>query len=140
MMQMNAKRWRAWLIAGAALAIYPFTVLSYVYWHTFTSELPGGRHGPQDAYRHTLASAIVAYTLSPDVVAIVSAVMESERNADSRMDRQNNAIGAAIGARATSFFQINELVLMQVQNGRINAIDSQQTTWLPPERWRRLPI
>ncbi len=60
---MNAKRWRAWLIAGAALAVYPFTVLSYVYWHTFTSGLPGVRHGPQDAYRHTLGCALVAYTL-----------------------------------------------------------------------------
>ena len=132
---------RRWLIAVIAfLSAYPVTVLSYVYWHTLNSGMPGRRHGPQDAYRHTLASAFVAYTLSPAVVALVTRVMESDGSADGAMDSHNNAIGARIGAAATAFSQINERVLEQVRGGRVNALDPQQTTWLPPTRWSGLPI
>jgi len=134
---------RRWLLLAAALALaaaYPLAVLAYVYWHSLTIGLPGGRHGPQDAYRHALASAVVAYTASPRVVHWLTEVMESDDSAGSQMDRHNNAIGAAIGAAADSFAAIRPQVEARVRAGRVNATDPQQITWLPPRQWRRLPL
>jgi hypothetical protein len=134
------RRWSRWLLLLPALAIYPLAVLGYVYGHTLTSGLPGPRHGPQDAYRHTLASAIVAYTISPRAVHWVTAVMEFADDPGSRMDRHNNAIGAGIGASATSFAEIRPQVEARVQAGRVHAIDPQQVTWLARRHWRELPF
>jgi flagellar basal body-associated protein FliL len=130
-----------WLLLVALVAAYPVAVLSYVYWFSLTSGLPGGRHGPQDAYRHVLASAVVAYTLSPRVVHWVSAVMEpNQTDLGDRMDRHNNAIGAAIGEEAESFAAIRPEVERRVAAGRVFARHRQQVTWLPPSMWRELPI
>ena len=55
---------RPWLrrlvLAGLILAAYPAFVLASVYAHWFAADLPGGRNGPADAYRHALASASLA--------------------------------------------------------------------------------
>jgi hypothetical protein len=136
----RARRWRPVLVACGLLSIYPLALLSYVYGHTLTSGLPGGRHGPQDAYRHTLASAVVAWSLSPRAAALVTRVMESDPEPGSRMDRHNNAIGAEIGASVESFSGLRPRVLARVQAGRINATDAGQVTWLPPREWRELPF
>ena len=40
------------------LGAYPAFVLGTVYAHWLGADLPGGRDGPADAYRHALASAI----------------------------------------------------------------------------------
>jgi len=135
------RRGRRWLPLLVLVAAYPLAVLSYVYWFSLGSGLPGGRHGPQDAYRHALASAVVAYTLSPRVVHWVTAVMEpSPTDPGDRMDRHNNAIGAAIGAEAESFAAIRPEVERRVRAGRIWARRPDQITWLPPSLWRELPI
>jgi hypothetical protein len=136
----RASRWRVALVLAGLLAVYPAALLGYVYWHTLSSGLPGARHGPQDAYRHTLASAVLAYTISPRAVHWVTLVMEPGNDAGSRMDRHNNAIGAAIGASAESFAALRPEVLARVQAGRVHASDPDQVTWLPPHRWRELPI
>lgn len=133
------KRWRAWAAATALLSAYPVTTLVYVYSHTIHAGLPGSRHGPSDAYRHALASGFVAYTLSPRVVEVVTAVMEGD-DVTSRMDRHNNAIGAAIGARAASLAEMQQRVHAAVRAGRVQATDPNQITWLPPGRWRNLPF
>ena len=76
-------RWsRRVIVVGALLGAYPVFVLGVVYAKCLGSDLPGGRDGPGDAYRHTLASAIVAYTSSPRCVDWVTRVME--RDSDGR--------------------------------------------------------
>jgi hypothetical protein len=119
------------------LAAYPAFVLGTVYAQWFRADLPGGRNGPSDAYRHSLASATVAYTTSPRVVALVTRVMEGDGqgNAMRWMDAHNNRIGARIGADAQSWGQMQEAVQRAVQQGAVNATDSDQITWLPRERW-----
>ena len=69
------KRAKIKLIATALLAMsYPAVVLGYTWTYVLMSDFEGGRHGPLDAYRHTLASAFVSYTSTPSVVALVSFV------------------------------------------------------------------
>ena len=109
------------------VSAYPAFVLGYTWSHVAHSNLQGGRHGPLDAYRHTLASAVVAFTLSP----------ERDRNDANLMDQHNNGIGAAIGLRVRSFSEIEPAVQAQVLRGAINARDAGQVTWLPQERWRK---
>ncbi len=131
-------RWR-WAIAAAfALGLYPAFVLGTVYTMTLRSELPGGRHGPKDAYRHSLASAIVAYTGSPAWVDWVTQIMENggEGDAARAMDAHNNLLGARIGARADSWNDMQTAVLAAVKAGGANVEDQNRITWLPPERWQ----
>lgn len=138
--QRARRRWTRWLVALALVVAYPLGVFGYAYWHSLASDFPGPRHGPQDAYRHALASAVLAYTLSPRAVHWATVVMESSDDPSSAMDRHNNAIGATIGASATSFAQLRPLVEQRVRAGRVNASDPAQITWLPPRQWSRLPF
>jgi hypothetical protein len=126
------------IVAAVVLvSAYPAFVLGYTWSHVAGSSLPGGRHGPLDAYRHTLASAVVAFTLSPRVVECVTRVMERGGNDANLMDRHNNQIGVAIGLRARSFSELEPAVQAQVVRGAVNTRDAVQVTWLPPERWRK---
>jgi hypothetical protein len=123
------------LILGAA---YPAFVLGHVYATTLRSDLPGGRHGPKDAYRHGLASAIVAYTGSSLWVDWVTAVMERGGQGDAAraMDAHNNRLGARIGARSNSWREMQTAVLDAVERGGVAVEDMNRMTWLPPERWQ----
>ncbi len=82
-----------WPLSFALLvAVYPAFVLGTTYAHWLSADLPGGRHGPSDAYRHSLVSATVAYTGSPRWVDWVTAVMENGGRGDAArtMDAHNN--------------------------------------------------
>jgi hypothetical protein len=116
-------------------AIYPAVVLSYVWYHCFISDFQGGKNGQLDAYRHTLASAVVAYNSSPKVVGLFTAVTEFGDNPDNLMDRHNNSLGAELGREAKSFIQINESVIQYVKNGAENASENNQITWLAKPFW-----
>lgn len=120
------------------LAIYPAFVLGTVYNATTHSDLPGGRHGPKDAYRHSLASAIVAYTGSPRWVEWITQVMERGGVGDTAraMDAHNNRLGARIGAEAPSWERMRAQVAAAVENGGVDVDDPNRITWLPPERWQ----
>lgn len=122
----------------ALLLLYPAFVLGTVYAATSRSDLPGGRHGPKDAYRHSLASATVAYTGSPRWVEWVTAVMENGGHGDDAraMDAHNNRLGARIGAEADSWTQMQADVLAAVRAGAVTVESQDRITWLPPERWR----
>jgi len=132
------KLWRRWTIAAILIAVYPVFVLGTVYIATWRSDLPGGRHGPRDAYRHSLASAIVAYTGSSRWVEWVTSVMENggEGDAARAMDARNNRIGARIGTEAESWNEMRAAVLAAVRAGRANAQERHRITWLPPEKWQ----
>ena len=132
------RRWRRWLIAGALAAAYPGFVLIAVYSRFFAADLPGGRNGPADAYRHSLASAVVAYTVSPRLVDWVTWAMERDGhgNRSRAMDAHNNRIGARIGADANDWDAMNAAVLDAVRLGAIDAQADDQITWLPPAAWQ----
>ena len=120
----------------AFVATYPAFVLGYTWVGVANAGLPGGRHGPLDAYRHMLASAVVAYTLHPCAVDLATQVMERGDDDARRMDRHNNRIGAAIGTQAHSFAQLEREVQARVRAGAIRASHPGQATWLPRQRWR----
>lgn len=134
--------WRRCLLVLVVLTAYPAFVLGTVYLATSRSDLPGGRHGPKDAYRHALASATVAYTGSPRWVDWVTVVMERDGRGDAAraMDARNNRIGARIGATAASWNEMNAAVLRAVQAGRAvvegEATEEDRITWLSSERWQ----
>ena len=113
-------------------------VLGAVYAQCLGSDLPGGRDGPGDAYRHTLASAIVAYTSSPRCVDWVTRAMERDAQAfpDRAMDAHNNRIGARIGASATSWNSMQQAVLAAIHDGTVDARSPDQITWRAPNAWR----
>ena len=122
------------------LSIYPLSVLTYTWTCVFRSDLEGGRHGPLDAYRHTLASAVVSYTLHERAVDLITTLMESKGKDSNKMDRHNNRIGSQIGATSKSFRDLEPAVRQTVQNGTINSTNTNQITWLPKEKWRRARI
>jgi hypothetical protein len=117
--------------------LYVVLVLGFVWWHCYKSPLKAGANGPLDAYRHTFASAVVAYTTSPKVVQVVSDVMERKNRPANLMDKHNNAIGMRIGQQVKSLDEIHKRVVQKVENGTIDATDADQTTWLPPRYWGR---
>jgi hypothetical protein len=127
------KKYMLWaMLLPVAYCIF---VLGFVWWQCFTSGLQGGRNGQLDAYRHTLASAVVAYTTSPKIVSLVSLFMEHKGNAANLMDVHNNKIGAQIGSNATSFIELKSAVILHILQGAINAKTATQSTWLPPQYW-----
>ena len=136
-MKRPGRRLRLIAATGLVLAAYPAFVLGTVYARWFSADLPGGRNGPADAYRHTLASATVAYTASPRFVAWVTAVMENDGQGSPMraMDAHNNRIGARIGVQARSWQEMQANVLRAVRAGHVDAADADQITWLPRERW-----
>lgn len=139
-MKMNKtkKKILARIIAAmAVLGAYPLFVLSYTWVHVAKAGLEGGRHGPKDAYRHVLASAVVARTLHRSAVDCFTWVTESKGKDTNAMDSQNNRIGAAIGSHASSLSEIPDTVLTNVLNGSVNTTNGNQVTWLPENRWRK---
>lgn len=129
---------RGLALAMLALSTYPAFVLIAVYSQWLGSGLPGGRNGPADAYRHSLASAIVAYTLSPRCVDWVTAVMErgGVGTPSRAMDAHNNGIGARIGAAAPSWAAMQREVRAAVDHGAIDARSPDQITWLAATAWQ----
>jgi hypothetical protein len=134
------KKKRHWLRRLAALAVvlgaYPVFVLGYTWSCVFRSDFEGGRHGPLDAYRHALASAVVSYTLDHRAVNLVTAVYESQGKDSNHMDSHNNRIGARIGRESTSFAELEPSVRRHVQAGATDSSDPDQIMWLPREKWR----
>ena len=116
--------------------LYSAFVLSFVWWHCYCSQFKGGKNGQLDAYRHTLASALVAYTTSPKVVVLVTALMERKNREPNIMDKHNNAIGGQIGTNAGSLDALESDVKMRVLQDAVNAPNSTQITWLPTQYWR----
>lgn len=118
------------------MSLYPAFILGYTWFHVANAQFPGGRNGPLDAYRHTLASALVAYTLDKRVVNSVSTVMEFQNSRSNLMDKHNNDIGANIGMRAVRFSDIQPAVMNAVNQGTNNAKSPSQVTWLTSEYWK----
>jgi hypothetical protein len=132
---VNFFRWFS-AVFVAWVAVYVIGVLSFTWWHVMRSDFDGGRHGPLDAYRHALASAVVSHTLGELAVVFVSEGMEGRSKDSNRMDRHNNRVGAGIGTRAGSFSEIEREVRKAVRAGSVVPGDGEQIIWLPRSRWR----
>ncbi len=134
--------WRFWLLLLLLPCVYSASVLYFVYTNVWSSGLKGGGNGPADAYRHSLASALVAHTLSPKVVDLVTYFMENQGEDDPlhAMDRHNNRLGAKIGASIPlswhSVDKVNQAIRKKVDNGKINATDPNQIRFMPKNYWR----
>ncbi len=130
--------WRGVLaLAAVALALsFAWAVLlSPFYAAALVTGLPGMRGGPQDAFRHTLASAFVSRFVSPAAVDWVTDATESGRTRNSRMDRHNNRIGRELGRGGGSPAELYGRVRAQVAAGRVDSDDPAVTTWLPEKNW-----
>lgn len=130
--------WRgafALAVVALALSFAWALLLSPFYAAAFLTGLPGMRGGPQDAFRHTLASAVVSRFISPAAVDWVTDATESGRTRNSRMDRHNNRIGRELGLRGGSATQLYGRVREQVAAGRADSDDPAVTTWLPEKNW-----
>jgi hypothetical protein len=123
------------VITCMLMAAYPAFVLGYTWYYVAHSTLSGGRNGPLDAYRHTLASAVVAFTLNKQAVELVTNAMESKGTPSNLMDKHNNYIGAVIGSNAHTFSEIEATVFLKIMNGKEYASSIEQTTWLAKNFW-----
>ena len=125
-------------ICGALTLAFAAWLLASTYATVLRSGLPGGSDGPMDAYRHTLASAQLAYVFGPGSVRQFTALTERhpERKKDDAMDTHNNLLGAAIGASGRSLREVRAEVLHRVESGGVNRADPRQVTWLPRRYWR----
>lgn len=95
--------------------------------------LPGYRGGPQDAFRHTLASAYVSRYLGGWAVESFTEFSEKDSNSNyDLMDRHNNNIGKIIGLGEAPVY---ETVSTYVKNGQVNSIEIMTVRWLPQEKW-----
>jgi hypothetical protein len=96
------------------IGLFPATLLVAVWAHVFMSNLPGGRNGPLDAYRHMLASAYLSFALGPKSVEIVTTIMESCSKRSCQMDRNNNILGAKIGTEHSSLIDLEPAVTREI--------------------------
>lgn len=135
-MKKKRKTLRRFCAIAAVMSVYPLFVLVFTWSHVFKADFGGGRHGPLDAYRHALASALVSYTLGEWAVHAVTSVLEGNGKDSHRMDRHNNRIGAAIGSRVKSFTEIEPEVHRSVVNGEVDTTERSQITWLRKSQWR----
>jgi len=135
-MKKKSKWLRRLVIVVIVLLIYPVFVIGYTWTHVLRSDLEGGRHGPLDAYRHALASAVVSHTLGEWAVELVTTLFESSGKDSNHMDRRNNSIGAAIGGSVEFFGELEPRVRAEVSAGAELSDEASQITWLPSDRWR----
>lgn len=131
------KKW-LWslILLCASLSIYPLFVLSYTWFHVANSDLEGGRHGKLDAYRHSLASAVVTYTIGGWAVELVNSVFEEGGLESNAMDKHNNRVGIQVGNTAESFADIEPAIRQVVMEGQESATQRDQITWLSREKWK----
>lgn len=98
------------------------------------SGLPGYRGGPQDAFRHALASAYITKYISPNAVEAFTKMSEQNPTSDhDKMDIHNNKLGKDIGLSADNIYQS---VMERVKAGQVNSSYDYVMTWLSEDRWR----
>lgn len=126
--------WKKWPLVLFAVAV-TLTLLQIIFFYliAMNTGLPGRRGGPQDAFKHTYACAVVAKYISPRVVMLVTRLSERDsKSPHDTMDIHNNMNGIRIGLTSASLYKA---VNLAVTNGQINANEIDQTRWLPEDHW-----
>jgi hypothetical protein len=128
--------------------IFALLVLIYVlpvgglYLISETTDLPGRRAGPKDAFRHTYASAVIGRYISPRAVDIFTRL--TGRKAESsydQMDVHNNTLGGQIGvafSRGELTGSMYEVVLERVKAAEVNAQSPEVVRVLPQDKWNEM--
>lgn len=113
--------------------ISPIIVVFILYRFAMSTNLPGRRGGPQDAFRHTYSTALTARYLSPKVVELVTYMSETDPNSHfDQMDIHNNRIGTNIGLAKGDLYQE---VMKKIKEGQVNSTDPGIVTWMPEDEW-----
>lgn len=117
------------------ITLIPFySFIVYLHVVAYRTGLPGFRGGPQDAFRHTLASAYVSRYVGPWAVEKFTALSESDLDSSyDQMDWHNNFIGKDIGQSDVE--NLYETVRWAVKHGQIYAQDKRVIRWLPEHKW-----
>lgn len=122
-----------WAIGTLCLLALLLAQLIFFYVIAHNTNLPGRKGGPQDAFRHIYASAVVSKYTSPKLVELVTTLFESDQTSPHDiMDAHNNKIGILIGLNSKSIYKT---VLSNVKRGQANTKSSGQVTWLSKEKW-----
>ncbi len=125
-----------WKIAVVltAFALPPLIFILSLYVTASRTGLPGRRGGPQDAFRHTYASALVSRYLSPKVVHLVTSVTELDANSPhDQMDIHNNTLGAKLGVSHSG--DLYDLVAEKIRSAEINTTSEDTITLMPESDW-----
>lgn len=100
--------------------------------------LEGPRGGPQDAFRHTYASAITARYLSPKIVKLVTYVAENDPNSKyDKMDIHNNNLGIQIGQSKNPIY---ETIFDKIKTAEKNPSDANTIFILEQNLWQSSDI
>ncbi|QDK40655.1 hypothetical protein DOM21_04130 [Bacteriovorax stolpii] len=111
----------------------PVIVVFILYRFAMSTGLPGRRGGPQDAFRHTYSTALIARYLSPKVVELVTRFCETDPTSHfDQMDIHNNRIGTNIGLGSGELYPT---VMKKIKEGKINSTDPDVITWMPENEW-----
>lgn len=125
--------WRKLAFLTTLIFMPPAMFIGGMYLVAMQTGLPGRRGGPQDAFRHTYASALTAKYLSPRLVTLMTIICERNDNSDfDQMDRHNNALGAELGVKNGNLY---DTVFRKISEGQINAQQKDIVTWLPEHHW-----
>lgn len=116
------------------LLLLPATFVLAMYITAHRTGLPGRRGGPQDAFRHTYTSALVARYSSAEVVGLVTYLTEADAESpQDQMDIHNNTLGAKLGASYSG--SLYDLIFERVRAAEVNAVSSDVIRVLPESSW-----
>jgi RHS repeat-associated protein len=113
----------------------PFDIFSDAARLASISGLPGPSNGPQDAYRHCLASCMTTKEVGPGEAAILGWANEvfghpGQESGERAMDDRNNACGRAIGKTARSTADCESGCRNALSAGRLQSSYTAGTTRL----------
>lgn len=143
------------IVPLAVLAILlPFIFVVSMYIIARNTGFEGARGGPQDAFRHTYSSALVARYISPKAVKLVTWVSERKPDSDHCiMDIHNNNLGIQIGlssANQSLYSLVYDKVLSAtikqqvdpktMDNNQLKAVHLDEVIVLNPSRWENSDI
>lgn len=93
--------------------------------------LKGRRGGPQDAFRHTYSSAVVARYLSPKAVELITALFERDpESIHNQMDINNNMAGIKVGLSSKPIYtEVFKMVEGAMSNNQSDLIILPKSMW-----------
>ncbi len=129
---MKYKETFIYSVAGSAILLLVFVV--YCYLLAASTGFQGRRGGPQDAFRHIYASALVARYLSPSMVKLATTVLEGNNPSRyNQMDRHNNNLGIQIGIAEGTLYSETMIAVQKAQE--ISIANQATAVVLSPKEW-----
>lgn len=114
------------------------------------TEFEGPRGGPQDAFRHTYTSALVAKYLTPKLVLLVTKITENNPSSPyDIMDIHNNTLGIQVALNQSSFIiepkdlqdkDLYSIIFEMVKKAETRTTDSNKVYILEQSFWQKSDI